>query len=122
MGSLLVISGGRAAGEPAGRICFVRVKEQGALNRLPVRVWGDHGGSSRKLAELRGGEKKCVSVPQGKWSVDARSSRPNAPKASDPDECRSSALLIEVTKSPTVTLSISPLGRGSTNLCGWNLD
>jgi hypothetical protein len=121
-GSLLMVGGVRAAGDPSGRLCFVRGEDHGSMNRHPVRIWGDHVGRARKLVQLKGGQKTCVSVPQGKWSLEARSTRLDDPKSSDPNECRSAALVVEVTRSPTVTISVAPLGRGSTYICGWNLE
>jgi hypothetical protein len=121
LGSLLVLAGRPAAGGLAGRLCFVRGEDMGVTSTHPVRILGEHEGRSRKLVELRGRGKPCVSVPPGKWSLEARSTRPDDPKASDPDQCRSFPLVVEVTKSEPVTITVSPLGGGATSFCGWDL-
>jgi hypothetical protein len=121
IGFLSVVGGGRAAAARGGKICIVRSQDEGSMNRHPVRVWGEQRGRSRRLVELRGGEKACVSVPLGRWSLEARSTRPYDPKASDANECRSFPLIVDVTKTEAVTVSVSPLGRGPTYVCGWDL-
>jgi hypothetical protein len=61
-------------------------------------------------------------VSPGTWSLEARSAPPDAPKASDPNACRSFPLVVEVNARATVTLSIHPLGSGPTDICGWELE
>jgi hypothetical protein len=124
VGALLLVGAtgsSRAAGGPAGQLCFVRAEDHGLKSQHPLSVWGEHEGKSRKLVELKRQKKACVSVPLGQWTLDARSTTPGAPKSSDPNACRSSPLVVEVTKEPVVPIAISPLGGGPANMCGWDL-
>ena len=126
--SLLAAGGGPAGAEPSGaepsgKLCFVRGEAEGPISRHPVRLLGDLNGRSRKLAELKGAKKKvCVSAPAGQWSLEVRSTNPLNPKAKDPNECRSAPLLIGVPKGETVTVWVSPIGRGGVYHCGWELN
>lgn len=104
-----------------GRLCVARTVDEGAMNKNPVRVWGEQGGRSRRLAELKGGEKACANVAAGRWSLDARSRAVEAPKASDPEACRSAALVLDVGEKETVTVTVTPLGRPGAYYCGWDL-
>jgi hypothetical protein len=104
-----------------GRLCVVRTVDEGAMNGNAVRVWGEQGGRSRKLAELKGGQKACARVPAGRWSLDARSRDVSAPKASNPEACRSAALVLDVGEGETATVTVTPLGRPGGYHCGWDL-
>jgi hypothetical protein len=95
--------------------------DEGAMNKNAVRVWGEQGGRSRRLAELKGGQKTCASVPAGRWSLEARSRAVEAPKGSDPEACRSAALVLDVGEKETVTVTVTPLGRPGAYHCGWDL-
>jgi hypothetical protein len=119
---LIVVAGGSARGAaPVGQLCFVRGEDHAIKSQHPISIWGQHDGKSQKLAELKRQKKVCVSVALGSWTVDARSTFPGAPPKSDPNACRSSPLVIEVTKGPVVPVAISPLGGGPANMCGWDL-
>jgi hypothetical protein len=111
----------QAATEATGRLCFVRAADFGVQNPHPVRIRGEHDGHARTLVELKGKKQICVSVALGSWSLEARSASPEARKPSNPDECRSPPLVVEVTKIPTAPISVSALGRGATTICGWDL-
>ena len=112
----------RADAAPAGRICFVRGKDAGAMNLRPVRIWGQQRGRSRKLVQLKGGEKACARLEEGTLSLEARSARPYGPSNSDPNECRSFPFTVEVKKGEPLTVSVAPLGRGGTYVCGWEFN
>jgi hypothetical protein len=115
-----MLAGDAGAGR-GGRLCLVRTVDEGAMNANPVRVWGEQGGRTRRLAQLRGGEKACARVAAGRWSLEARSRMVSAPKASDPDACRSAALVLDVAENETATITVTPLGRPPTYHCGWDL-
>jgi hypothetical protein len=109
-----------------GHLCVERTVDEGAMNKNPVRVWGGRTDPARKLplvklAELKGGEKKCLGVAPGRWSLEARSRSVEAPKASEAWACRSAALVLDVGESETVTITVTPLGRPPTYHCGWDL-
>jgi hypothetical protein len=118
---IVLLAGGARAAAPVGQLCFVRGEDHAIKSQHPIAVWGEHDGKSKKLGELTRQKKVCVSVALGSWTVDARSTAPGAPPKSDPNACRSSPLVIEVTKGPVVPITISPLGGGAANLCGWDL-
>jgi hypothetical protein len=120
---LLLGAGPATAGQPgqSGQLCFVRANDVGFPNPHPVRIFGEHDGVERKLVELRDKTKKkvCVSVPNGSWKLEARSAHPTDRKAAAPEACKSYPFLVEV-KGPEPTISVSPLGGGPTNMCGWD--
>jgi len=117
---LAAVAQGAYAGR-GGRLCVARTVDEGAMNANPVRVWGEQGGRARKLAELKGGEKACARVAAGRWTLDARSRAVAAPRASDPEACRSAALVLDVAENETVTVTVTPLGRPPAYHCGWDL-
>jgi hypothetical protein len=121
MGIGLLVCRDAASARPAGQLCFVRVNDMGFPNPHPVRIFGEHDGVERKLVELRDKTKKkvCVDVPQGSWKLEARSAHPTDRKAAAPEACRSFPFLVEV-KGPEPTISVTPLGGGPTNMCGWD--
>jgi hypothetical protein len=119
--ALTALLAGDAGAGRGGRLCLERTVDEGAMNANPVRVWGEQGGRARKLAQLRGGEKACARVAAGRWSLEARSRAVSAPKASDPDACRSAALVLDVAENETTTVTVTPLGRPPTYHCGWDL-
>jgi hypothetical protein len=120
-GALLVVAPGVAPAGRGGRLCVARTMDEGAMNTNPVRVWGEQGGRARQLAALKGGEKACARVAAGRWSLDARSRSLAAPRGSDPEACRSAALVLDVAENETVTVTVTPLGRPPTYHCGWDL-
>jgi protein-S-isoprenylcysteine O-methyltransferase Ste14 len=118
----LVAAAGHARAAPAERLCFERPKDaDAALDAHPVRVWGESGGRARKLVELRGGKKACVRVAPGRWSLEARSRPLRGPKDADPNQCRSSPLVLDLRAGETVNVSVAPLGYPPTSYCGWDL-
>jgi hypothetical protein len=117
---LAVVSLDAGAGR-GGRLCVVRTVDEGAMNANPVRVWGEVGGRARRLAELKGGQKRCVGVAPGRWSLEARSRDVAAPKPSAPEACRSSPFVLDVGERETVIVTITPLGRAPAYYCGWDL-
>ncbi len=121
MGVVFIPDGSAQAAPPVGQLCFVRGEDHDLKSQHPISIWGEHEGKSKKLAELKRQKKVCVSVALGPWTVDARSTAPGAPAKSDPNACRSSPLTLEVTKGPVVPITISPLGGGPANMCGWDL-
>jgi hypothetical protein len=116
----VVLAGDAGAGR-GGRLCLVRTVDEGAMNANAVRVFGEQGGRARRLAELKGGQKACARVAAGRWSLEARSRAVAASKASDPDACRSAALVLDIAENETATVTVTPLGRAPTYDCGWDL-
>jgi len=116
----------RVGAASVGQVCFVRAESDGPKNPHPVWIWGTRdGGRARKLVQVKGAKKACGRVAPGKWSLEARSARPDVPKlpkAANPNECRSFALVVDVTAGQPVDVSVAPLGRGATTLCGWTLE
>jgi hypothetical protein len=130
--ALSAVASGRAVAAPTGKLCFVRAENDGPKNPHPVWIWGTRdGGHAHKLVRVKGTKKACGRVAPGKWSLEARSARPDdpkllkaptLPKAPNPNECRSFALVVDVTEGQPVNVSVAPLGRGATTLCGWTLE
>jgi hypothetical protein len=119
--ALLAFASADAGAGHGGRLCVARTVDEGPLDANPVRIWGDQGGGARRLVELKGGQKRCVGVAAGRWSLDARSRNVAAPKTSNAEACRSSALVLDVGEKETVTVTVSPLGRPPSYYCGWDL-
>jgi hypothetical protein len=104
----------------AAQVCFVRHGNNGLMNSLPVRIYGSRGSRDELLTTLVGDTRKCVAVEVGSWSFEARSSRPYAVRAGDPNACKSEPLSVEV-GTPTTTIEVAPKSKRSTYLCGWDL-
>jgi len=118
----LVAALGVAEASPVtGRVCFDRAEDNGAMNLHLVRLFAARAGHSREVAQLRGGESSCVDLERGAWSFEARSTRPYDPTATDPNACRSRALLVRVADQKDVHLTVSPQSKGSEYICGWDL-
>jgi hypothetical protein len=108
------------AGARTGRVCFERAEDGGLMNLHVVRLLASRDGRSREVARLRGGESSCVDLELGGWSLEARSTRPYDPAASDPDACRSRSLRVRVDQKD-VKVTVSPQSKGSEYICGWEL-
>jgi hypothetical protein len=82
-------------------------------------------GESRQAGErqvsLVGGERKCVEVGPGRWTVEARSRRPYDSAARDEDVCRSNTLRLNARGGHTYEIELEPRGRGAEYVCGWRL-
>jgi len=118
--SLLVALG--AADAALGEVCFVRAENTGAMNLHAVRLLANHGRRTRQVAMVRGGDSSCVELRPGRWSLKARSVRPHEPSASDPNECRSIRLDVQVSSGSVRNVSVSRRAHESTYVCGWNLE
>lgn len=103
-----------------GRVCFERAEDGGLMNVHLVRLVASRDGRAREVARLRGGEKSCVDLEGGAWSIEARSTRPYDPSPSDPDACRSRPLRIRV-EQKDIRVTVSPQSKGSAYICGWDL-
>jgi hypothetical protein len=75
-----------------------------------VKIFVGRRGRLREIFELRGGGTSCLSVPRGRWSVQARST-----------DCKSSVVSVRVVRSRSTTISVIPREQGSTYICGWEL-
>jgi hypothetical protein len=110
-----------ARAAPKGRVCFSRAEGPGVPNPQTIHLSGTQGGKRRKLVDLAGDAKACATIPTGRWTLEARSARPGAPKGADQNECSSAPLEIDVAQGARVDIFVSPLG-GPTLICGWELN
>jgi hypothetical protein len=117
---LVAAFGSARADSRTGRVCFHRAEDGGLMNLHLVRLIADRDGHSREVARLRGGETACVDLELGAWSLEARSTRPYDPSATDPNACRSRPLPVRVDQKG-VRLTVSPQSKGSEYVCGWDL-
>lgn len=121
--SCLALTATPARAFKTAQVCVRRDENNGAMNvfasQLTLR------GSSRRAGERRlsliGGETKCVDVEPGRWSVEARSGRPQEPAAHDTVECRSNTLRLNARAGRTYEIELEPRGRGAEYVCGWRL-
>ena len=118
--STVAVLGTAGQASAQGRICFARAETEGAMNLHVVRIFVGRHRRLRETLELRGGDTSCVSLPPGRWSIQARSARPGDPSASDPGQCRSAVVSARVRRG-SVTFSVLPRPQASAAVCGWEL-
>src|ERR1041385_2554986 len=113
-GSLILLSCASAAAADQSQICFHRDEDNGSINILSSRVVLTK--ASRRLVRhdisLIGGENKCIVVEPGRWSVQARSTRPYDPSDRDSNRCRSTRLTVFARGGEKVSVDIAPRNRG----------
>jgi hypothetical protein len=118
---MLTVASVLAANPRRSEICVSREEDGGLMNLVPVRIFARRNGHETLLVELTGGARECARVTPGKWALDARSHEPYDPNPTDPAACRSAPVRVEVARSRSVRLRVSPKSHRSTYLCGWNL-
>jgi hypothetical protein len=106
--------------EPQPRFCFAREEDNGLMNVVSARIFGQRDGQRRRLATLSGGTHRCVSVTNGDWVLEVRSVDAYK-RGTDPNACRSPHVSVTTNRS-IVRFRVAPLARGSTYLCGWTLE
>jgi hypothetical protein len=101
-------------------VCFVRAEDTGLMNLVPAHIIGWHADRRRRLASVRGGERRCLELEEGSWSFRAWAPWPYPSAPSEGTVCRSNVVRIEVRRPGITSIAVSPRA-GSTYVCSWTL-
>lgn len=98
-------------------ICIERGKNAGAVNLLKAEITAN----GRHLCSIAGGERKCINVKPGKYTIHAQSSSPSNSTDKSRKTWNSQNLSIFVAPEGKVTITLEPLSFGVEYIGQWLL-
>jgi hypothetical protein len=113
---LTLITSSVLAAEKA-EICINRGEDHGVLNIRPVQVIAN----GKEIVSITGGERKCVFVETGRYSIVAQSSDPYDPNDINPKTWQSKPLKVVAHSNIKKEIIIKPISRGAEYVGPWKL-
>ena len=99
------------------QICVSRQEDGGVLNIRPAEITAN----GKSILWIVGGEKKCVEVTDGRYSIVAQSADPYDPNDKRPNTWKSKPLLVTVEIGKKANIAVFPISKDVGYAGPWEL-